>query len=155
MGRNYSQKSEPVTTDLAFIWDSENSDWRLTTMTAIQALFAANEAVAADVSIKEPLTQYAAPATTGFSVEINDDNLDVHLILTPASTLAEGEIVLPAPGNARDKQTVMVNCTQQVTSFSVDGNGATGLYGIPSSLGADDFFTLKYDLAVDSWYRVG
>jgi hypothetical protein len=39
MGRNYSRKSDPKLSDLAMIWDAENSDWRLTTLSDIKTLF--------------------------------------------------------------------------------------------------------------------
>ena len=68
----------------------------------------------------EAVTQYAAPSATGFSVQITDGDEDVHLILTPAAGYADGEVVLPAVANARDKQLVIVNCTQTVVNFVVD-----------------------------------
>lgn len=39
MGRKYSRKPDPKLSDLPLIWDSENSDWRLTTLQAIKSLF--------------------------------------------------------------------------------------------------------------------
>lgn len=98
-------------------------------------------------------TQYASPSSTGFSVQINDNTDDTHLILTPTATFADGTIVLPTSTVAVDKQTILVNCTQIVTALVVDGNGAT-VTGEPSSLAANDFFTLKFDKANVVWYRV-
>ena len=103
----------------------------------------------------EPVTQYAAPSASGFSVQITDADDDIHLILTPTAGYAAGTIVLPAVGNLRDKQLVTVNCTQQVTALTVNGNGAVAVTGAPVALAADDFFTLKYDEIVQTWYRVG
>jgi len=151
MSRNYSRKSSPVLADLAFIWDSENSDWRLTTLSNLKTLFADSTTG----TVLEPDSQYAAPAATGFNIVISVNDNDTHLMLTPAATYAAGTITLPAPGNLRDKQLLIVNCTQQVTSLTVDGNGASAVNGGPTSLGADDFFTLKYDLTLDTWNRVG
>jgi len=151
MSRNYSRKSDPTLADLSMIWDSENSDWRLTTLSDILALFNTNTTS----TVSEPGTQYAAPALTGFDVAITVNDSDTHLILTPAATLAAGTITLPAIGSLRDKQLLIVNCTQQVTSLTIDGNGATAVNGAPTGLGADDFFTLKYDLAFTSWNRIG
>jgi len=150
MSRNYSRKDTPVSSDLALIWDAENSDWRLTTLSAVSSL-----SLSSTPSNMKPVTQYAAPSATAFNVSINNDNKDVHLILSPAATYATGAITLPQNSMAIDKQTVLVNCTQQVTTFSVNLNGADAVYGAPSSLGADDFFTLKYDVTLNSWYRVG
>lgn len=100
-------------------------------------------------------TQYAAPSATGFSVQITDDSTNTHLILTPVAGYAAGTIVLPAVGNLIDKQEVLVNSTQAVTTLTIDGNGAVAVTGEPSTLAANDFFRLKYDLTVQTWYRVG
>ena len=100
-------------------------------------------------------TQYAAPSATDFSVQITDDSDNTHLILTPVAGYADGTIVLPAIGNVIDKQEVLVNCTQAVTTLVVDGNGAVAVTGEPSGLSANDFFRLKYDATVQTWYRVG
>lgn len=150
MARNYSRKSNPVLADQSLIWDSENSDYRLTTFSDISTLFNANS-----TAVVEPDTQYASPAATAFNVVISANDNDTHLILTPAATYATGTITLPAIGKLRDKQLLIVNCTQQVTALTVDGNDATAVNGAPTSMGADDFFTLKYDLAFTSWNRIG
>jgi hypothetical protein len=100
-------------------------------------------------------TQYAAPSSTGFSVQVTDGDDNIHLILTPTAGFAAGTIVLPAFSNAVDKQEVLVNCTQQITTLTINGNGALAVTGEPLSMGADDFFRLKYDLPSNTWYRIG
>ena len=100
-------------------------------------------------------TQYAVPSSTGFSVQVTNGDDNVHLILTPTAGFAAGTIVLPATPGAIDKQQVIVNCTQQVTALTINGNGAAGVTGEPTSLAADSFFTLKYDLPTQTWYRIG
>lgn len=105
--------------------------------------------------VPESTTQRSAPSATGFSVAITDGSDNIHLILTPTAGFAAGTIVLPASGNAIDKQTVLVNCTQAVTTLTIDANGATAVTGEPTALSANDFFTLKYDLQTSTWYRVG
>lgn len=105
--------------------------------------------VNANVQTVTQNTQYAAPAATGFSVTVNTGN--VWLILAPVSTYAAGAIVLPT--GASDKDTVTVNCTQIVTSLTVS-SGAT-VVGAPTTLAANDFFTMRYDAATSSWYRIG
>ena len=101
------------------------------------------------------ITQYSAPSATAFNVAITDGSDSIHLILTPTAGFADGTITLPSVLNLEDKQEVLVNCTQAVTSLVVDGNGATAVTGEPSTLAANDFFRLKYDLATKTWYRVG
>ncbi len=100
-------------------------------------------------------TQYSAPSATGFNVAITDGSDSIHLILTPVAGYAAGTITLPASTNAADKQEVLVNCTQAVTTLTVDGNGATAVTGEPTTLAANDFFKLKYDAQTSTWYRIG
>lgn len=100
-------------------------------------------------------SQYAAPNLNGFSVAVDEGVGDVHLILTPTAGFAAGTIVLPIVTSVIDKQEILVNCTQQVAALTVDGNGAGAVSGAPASLGADDFFRLKYDAFTSTWYRVG
>lgn len=149
MGRNYSRKTSPLTSDLALIWDVENSDWRLTTLSAIQTLFEAN---AVDV---EPVTQYSTPLT-GATVALSDgddNDLDIHLIITPAAGIAALTLTLPAAPS--DKQVIIVNSTQIITTLTVDGNGKS-VVGAPTTIAAaNDYFRLKYDTVNSTWYRVG
>lgn len=97
-------------------------------------------------------TQYAAPSSTAFDIAISPaDGSNVHLILTPTAGFAAGSVTLPPVANCVDKQEILVNCTQQVTAFTVVGP----VTGAPSSIGADDFFRLKFDGLTNTWYRVG
>jgi hypothetical protein len=74
----------------------------------------------------------------------------------PTGVFLDGEIVLPSPANARDKQIVTVNCTQIVTNVVVDGNGAIAVTGAPVTfVAANEFFTMCYDLPSSTWYRIG
>lgn len=147
-GRTYSRKDNPVTSDLCMIWDSEASDWRLTTISALTTLIESN----LGTTIQEPITQYSVPVT-GFSVQVNDSDSDVHLILSPAGTLATGTIVLPTSTNLRDKQVIMVNSTNEVTALTVDANGAT-FPGSPTTITANGYFSMKYDYTGNVWYRI-
>jgi len=141
-----------VAGDQVPVYDISNGDARKASMTVLLAFMQAN-LVIANTSIYT--TQYAAPSATGFSVAITDADDSIHLILTPGATYATGTIVLPSSTNAIDKQEVLVNCTQIVTTLTVDGNGAIAVTGAPTTLAANDFFRLKYDLATQTWYRVG
>jgi len=100
-------------------------------------------------------TQYALPNASGFSVSIPGGVNNVHLILTPTAGFAAGTIVLPPVAECPDKMIVLVNCTQQIDTLTIDGNGATAVKGEPVPIGADDFFSLKFDLTTTTWYRVG
>jgi len=98
--------------------------------------------------------QFAAPSATGFSVSLNNNDTDQHLILTPVAGYATGTIVLPLKSTVVDGQKVLVNCTQAVTTLTVSGNGAT-VVGAPATLTANAFFTLEYDSVNSTWYRIG
>jgi hypothetical protein len=105
----------------------------------------------------EPVTQRYSPNATAFSVTITDgvdDDTDVHLILTPLAGYADGTIVLPLSTSLRDKQLVIVNCTQAVATLVVSGNGVT-VVGAPTAFLANGYFTLEYDLTNLTWYRIG
>ena len=93
---------------------------------------------------------YGTPAVNDFTVAVSSGN--THLILAPSSGFALGTIQLPS--SPSDKDRFLCNCTQQVSSLTIDGNGAS-VSGAPSALGADAFFELVYDASGNTWYRVG
>jgi len=94
---------------------------------------------------------YSSPSATGFTVTVNAGN--TWLILTPAAGYAAGTIILPATPPAGSE--VLVVSTQSVTALTVDGNGASGVIGAPTTLAANGHFRLKYDAQGFTWYRVG
>lgn len=146
-----------VSSDQIPVYVANNGDTRKAAMSVLLAYMQNN--LTFSTSGISYTTQYAAPSATGFSVQITDDadnaGANIHLILTPVAGYAAGTIVLPAIGNAIDKQEVLVNCTQAVTTLTIDGNGAVAVTGEPSGLAANDFFRLKYDATVQTWYRIG
>ena len=97
--------------------------------------------------------KYASPGSTGFTVAMDDNEHDQHLILTPLAGYAAGTITLPLKSTVVDGQRILVNCTQAVTTLTVAGNGAT-VVGAPATLAANAFFTLTYDSINSTWYRV-
>jgi hypothetical protein len=136
--------------DLLVLYSSSNGDARKFALSVLQAYMQSS----LDFNIGSiSKTQYSAPSTTGFSVEITEGG--THLILTPTGTLAEGTLVLPPKSGLSDRQEVLVNCTQQVTSLLFDANGATAVTGAPTSISANGYFRLKYDAGTSTWYRVG
>jgi hypothetical protein len=104
--------------------------------------------------LAEPNTQYSAPVDGG-TIQVDDNDEDTHLIITPALGLALLTITLPALANLRDKQKLIVNCTQAIAGLTINGNGATVGTGAPAVLIADEYFTLKYDATLNIWYRIG
>ncbi|MCP4262910.1 MAG: hypothetical protein GY774_36180 [Planctomycetes bacterium] len=140
-----------VASDLLAVYSSANGDARKASMTVLLDYMQRK----LDFSPSDLFTtQYSAPSATGFSIQITDGDDSIHLILTPGATYATGTIVLPTSTNSVDKQEVLINCTQIVTTLTVDGNGAT-VTGEPSAFAANGYFKLKFDSLTTTWYRVG
>lgn len=130
--------------DLLAIGDSSNYDARKASLAVLVAFLQNN----LDFTVEQFTRQSAAPSATGFSVTITEGN--TWLILTPVAGYAAGIIVLPT---GVDQEVVTVNCTQAVTTLTIT-SGST-VTGAPTTLAANDFFTLKYDQINDTWYRIG
>jgi hypothetical protein len=130
--------------DLMPVWSTNNGDSRKASMTTLTTYMQSALTLPGTLA-----TQYAAPSSTDFSVTVSTG--DTWLLLTHTGTLSGGTIALPT--GAADKSEVSVNCTQIVTSLIVtSGNTVTGA---PTTLAANDFFTMRYDAATAAWYRVG
>lgn len=140
--------------DVVPVYVQNQGDARGAAISLLQAYMQANLTFPVATGVQEYVTQYAAPSATAFNIAIIAGS-NIHLILTPTAGFATGAITLPAVAGLVDKQDIIVNCTQQVTAFTVNANGASAVTGEPSSLGADDFFRLKYDAGTSSWFRVG
>ena len=141
-----------VASDLFPVYSSANGDARKVAASVLLAYIEDNLTLTA---FPQYDTQYSAPSATGFTVAVTDSSANTHLILTPGATYATGAITLPLSTNCIDKQEVLCNCTQIVTTLTIDGNGATAVTGEPATLAANDFFRLRYDLPTSTWYRVG
>lgn len=95
-------------------------------------------------------TQYSSPNATGFSISA-ESLPNLWLLITPLAGYAAGTIVLPStPVNL---QQITVSCTQSVTTLTVNGNGKT-VNGAPTTLTANQSFSLRYDGVNQSWYAV-
>jgi hypothetical protein len=148
---NQLTRTDTVTAgDIAAVFIQNQGDPRGAAMSVLQAFMQEN--LNFDSQAQE--TQYAAPSATGFSIAITAGPQSTHLILTPTGTFAAGTIVLPAVATAIDKQSLTVNTTQIVTALTISANGATAVIGAPTTLAANAFFTLKFDLTTKNWYRV-
>jgi hypothetical protein len=141
----------PELADLFAIWDTGNSSTRRTSLNYLLELFQDN----LEFSDNEPTTQYSSPLTAT-TVDVRDDDADTHLILTPSGTIATLTITLPASTSVRDKQILIVTSTNIVSTLTMALNGATAIRGNPTTIAAaNDYFTLKYDATLTTWYRIG
>lgn len=131
------------------IYSAANGDARKASLSLLKTFFQEGITAADD-----KITQFAAPSATAFSIQVNNDVDSVWLVLTPTAGFAEGTLVLPAVANCVDRQEVLVNCTQAVTTLTVSGNGST-VTGAPTTLAANAFFRLRFTAVTKTWYRVG
>lgn len=135
--------------DLFPVWSTSNGDTRKVSLTTIKSAINDGGTVADD-----KVTVYAAPSATGFTVTLPSTADSAWLVLTPAAGYAAGTIVLPASTVAVERQEILVNCTQSVTTLTINGNGAT-VTGAPTTLAANAFFRLRFEPVAKVWYRVG
>lgn len=151
---NGNSQTNVTLSDVFDYYSSSNVDCRQDSFSNLFDLF--KESLTTDFQT-EFETQYSSPSSSGFSVQVDDNSDNTHLILTPTGTLAVGTIVLPnSSGNnqtAVDKQQVIVNSSQEVTALTVDGNGAS-ITGAPTAMSAGGFFTLKFDAQFSNWNRI-
>lgn len=140
--------------DNTAIGSSKYGDDRRASWTVILSWLQANLTIVDALAFAEYTTQYAAPSATGQNIQVTDTDDNTHLIITPVAGYAAMTITLPTPTNLVDKQDFLCNITQNVTTLTVAGNGAT-VVGAPTTITANDFFRLKYDANGTTWYRVG
>lgn len=143
-----AQVDSPSSADQVPIYSAANGDARKASLNQLAAFLQAQLVVQDDKT-----TQYAAPSSSGFTVNVQDKG-STWLLLTPTGAFAAGTIVLPDVASVQDLQELLVNCTQAVTTLTVSGNGAT-VTGAPTTLAANAFFRLRFDQASSVWYRVG
>jgi len=151
---NQLSTTTPAASDQVAIYSSANGDARKASFTSVATLMQ-GLLTFPSTGFPQYTTQYAAPSATGFNVAVTGSGVNVWLILTPTAGYADGTITLPAVATVVDKQEILVNCTQQVTTLTFSANGASAVTGEPATLAADSFFRLRYDAATSTWYRVG
>jgi hypothetical protein len=99
--------------------------------------------------------QQQVVTSNNFNVQVNDTSSNTWLVLNLINTFSVGSITLPYVSNCIEGQEVLVNCSYQVNSFTVNANGSIAVYGAPSALAARSFFKLRFNSNDLSWYRVG
>lgn len=93
---------------------------------------------------------------TGFNLPFPSSSSNVQwLLLNPAGTLSSGTILLPLNTATADGTEVLVTSTGAITTLTVSLNGASNVYGAPTTLAANGFFRLRYVRSLNSWFRIG
>lgn len=136
--------------DVVPVYVQSQGDARGASMSVISDFVLSN----IEISGTDFVTQYALPAATGFSVQVNDTSENTHLIISPTGSFATGTIVLPAFANLIEGQQVMVTITQPLAALTITPSGST-IIGAPAGLTTNQTFALKYDQASTTWYMVG
>lgn len=133
------------------LFDLSNGDTRKTSLSSLKSWLQENLSIQGTLEFSN---QYSSPSSTDFSVQVTDGSQSIWLVLTPTAGFGAGTIVLPTVGNCINNQEILVNCTQSISTLTIDGNGAT-VTGEPSSISANGYFRLKFDSISNTWYRVG
>lgn len=137
--------------DLLPVFQAENADTRKVTVGVLAARLneiiqgEPDETIYSLTMAGSSFTVAVLPAAAGGSVWAQ---------LTLSGTAPNGTINLPDIDSRANGQEVLVTVTQPVTVLSVIGMGANVL-GAPTSLAANGFFRLRYDLITNCWYRIG
>jgi len=100
--------------------------------------------------------QRTAPSATGWTITVSAAmaGQNIWLLIKPTAGFAAGTITLPNPTTCIDGQQLLVSCTQAATALTVNGSGAT-VNGAPTSLAANGFFRLRFDVIDNAWFRIG
>lgn len=137
--------------DSVVIWSANNQDYRGVPVETLTEKV--KESLPHHVDYPRLHIQHFNPSSS-FSLDIESNEVGTYLILNPASGLSTGSIKLPERYSVQDAQELAVTCSQQITNFTIDGNGAL-VVGAPNAMAASGFFKLKYDKLSNTWYRVG
>lgn len=143
-----NQISQLYTSDQIPVYSNANGDARKASLQQLLDLFQAQFA-------SPTMTVELVVPGTGFNYAVTTVSTNAWVLFQPAGTLASGTITLPLAGNAPDGQEVLVTTTQTITSLTVAGNGASSLFGNPTTLAANAFFKMRFYKATNSWYRIG
>jgi hypothetical protein len=99
------------------------------------------------------VTQINAPTSSGFNLQIGAQTQSLFLIINPTGAFAAGTITLPPVASCFDGQEILVVSSQNIAALTVNGNGGT-LLGVPSTLGAGGFFTIRFNSLQATWYTL-
>lgn len=129
------------------VYNTGNGDARKVSVSTLAAF------VQAEQSPTSANTQYVAP-TSGLAVPLEAAGDKNWVIMTPATGLSAVTLIMPAVSALNNRTEILVVTTRQINNVSYMLNGASAIYGNPGVLAAEDYFTLKYDSGLNSWFRV-
>ena len=129
------------------VWDNSNARTRKASVSQLLDYF--------ESTFTSPVfvTTINTPSD-GFNLTMTADGLSQWLLLRPVASLASGTILLPAAATAADGQEVIITSTNQVTSLTINANGATSVYGSISTIAAEGKVRYRFNKQTNSWYKV-
>jgi len=98
-------------------------------------------------------TNFYTPGT-GFNIAVPTPVSQQWILIQPAGTLATGTVTLPLNTQTPDGTEILVTTTQIITAFTLAINGATAVYGAPTTLAANEYFRMRFVQSTNSWYRI-
>ena len=128
------------------VYSASNGDARKASLTTLLAYIEANFAS------PQFVTQYASPNVNGTNVQVASTTSPTWLIITPTGPFAAMTITLPAAAQLADGTELLVFCSQAVAALTLGLNGATGVFGAPTSISANSSFKLRFSAAASAWY---
>jgi hypothetical protein len=130
------------------VYNTANGDARRVSVNALLTYFQqqfASPSVATNVYVP----------TTGFSLAVPTPVAEQQwMLLQPVSTLATGTITLPLNTTTADGTEVLITSTQTITALTISLNGATAVFGSPTTLQGGAAVRLRFYLATNSWYAI-
>lgn len=135
--------------DHVVVWKTDAGDWREVPVSVLLEFMRDN------LGTPGYTTVFSQPGNTAFTVLCRDTSENQWININPLAAYNDGAITLPALANCIDGQSILVNCSQQVSTFVVNANGALSLVGMPASLASGDHFEARFSALTSSWYAVG
>lgn len=102
-----------------------------------------------DTSLNQ--TEYEYTPASGNTIALPDDTQRVRL--KHGGTIAA--LTINPPASPRDGQRMNVFSLSAVTALTLTGLNSQTISGGPTALTAGGFFSLEYEKAANTWYRVG
>ena len=130
------------------VYNTVNGDARRASINALLSYFQQSFAApTVSTSIYVP--------TTGFNITVPTPVSEQQwMLIQPAGTLASGTITLPLNTGVPDGTEVLITTTQEITALTISLNGATAVFGSPTTLRPGAAVRLRFYLATNSWYSI-
>lgn len=93
--------------------------------------------------------------STGFNIAVPTPvSQQQWILLQPVATLATGTVTLPLNTSTPDGTEVLITSTQAITAFTLAANGASTIFGNPTTFAANNHQRFRFVVATNSWYRI-